>query len=119
MAATGLMRSTWSRAALWAGAVQLILVVFGVAQAYLIVRGLPETQSTRDRALEHAFQDGLRWGLGQVVASGVLIGLGWVGSRRRQGLNVRPGALRVAACAVVLFAVTQTLVYLLLADHRA
>jgi hypothetical protein len=109
------MRSTWSRAALWAGSVQLILVVFGVVQAYLMVRGLSEqsgsAESTRDRALEHAFRDGLWWALAQVLISGVLIGLGWLGSRRTHGLDERPGALRVTVCAVLLFVSAQAFVY--------
>lgn len=115
MAATGVMRPTWSRAALWAGAVQLILVVFGVVQASLMVRGLSEqsgaAESTRDRALEHALQDGLVWALAQVVVSGVLIGLGWLGSRRTHGLDVRPGAFRVTFCALLLFVSAQALAY--------
>jgi hypothetical protein len=111
MAAKGVMRATWTRAALWAGVVQFTLVLFGVVQAYLIVRGLPEHQTTRDKALGHAFQDGLSWGLGQLVISGLLIGLGWLGSRRTHGLDVRPGALRVTFCAVLLFVSAQALAY--------
>lgn len=115
MAATGVARLAWFRAALWAGVVQLTLVMFGVVQAYLMVRGLSEQtgaqESTRKKALDHAFQAGLSWGLAQVAISCLLIGLGWLGSRRTGGLDARPGAARVATRAVLLFAAAQVLVY--------
>jgi hypothetical protein len=115
MAATGLMRSTWSRAALWTGSVQLVFFAFGVVQAYLAIQGLSEKFGaggrTRDKALAHAFQDGLWWGLTWVAISVLLILLGWMGSRRTHEGDERAGALHVASCAVLLFVAAQALVY--------
>src|SRR6478609_1460104 len=110
MAARGVMRSAWSRAALWAGSVQLVFFAFGVVQAFLMM-GAGLEESTRDKALAHAFHDGMWWGLSWVAISVLLILLGWIGSRKAHEGDERAGALHVASCAVLLFVAAQALVY--------
>jgi hypothetical protein len=115
MAAPGVMRSAWSGGAVWAGSIQLVFFAFGVVQALLLMGKLSEQfgaeGSTRKKALAHALQDGLWWGLTWLLVSVLLIALGWVGSRRVREGDVRAGSLHVASCAVVLFVAAQALVY--------
>ena len=110
MAEPGVVRSAWARGAAWAGSVQLVFFVFGVVQALLLM-GADLEQDTRDKAVEHAVQDGLSWGVAWVAVSALLIVLGWVGRRRVPGPDVKPRALHVALCAVLLFVAAQALVY--------
>lgn len=108
-------RSIWSRAALCAGTVQLAFVAFGAMQAYLMVHALAErfgdVGTTRERALRHAFEDGVAWGIGQVVVGLVVVAVGWIGRRPTRGLDLPSAAWRVAGCALFVFVAAQAFAY--------
>ena len=97
-----LARATWSRAALWAGGLQVSLVVFGLAQMSRMAQGLGG---------KRVLESGLWWCAGQLALGALVIALGWWAWHRTRELDLRPRALRVAGCAVLVFVAVQVLDY--------